>query len=359
MNSLQRDTLSSTTLLMAGLGRVRDTLTKLGIKVLHWAGVPALVPVLGFVVSIQGSPVSAQTYPSKSIRLIIPFAQGGVTDISGRYIAHQLSLKLGQQVVVENKAGASGNIGAALVAQAEPDGYTLLLGFDGTLVINPNLFEKVPFDTLKDFAPIGKIGDAILLLAAHTSFPGQTLNDVIALSKKDPKGLSYATSGTGVTPHIAGELFKQRTGANLVPVPYKSGGQALVDVVAGTVPLAFTVLAGANQYVQAGRLKPIAVSSRQRAPSMPNVPTFIESGFADFEINSWVGLLAPAKTPRAIVLKLNSALNEILNLPEGKDKLTTMGISPSPNTPEKFAEQLKTDLVLFGQVVKAAGIKIE
>jgi tripartite-type tricarboxylate transporter receptor subunit TctC len=304
--------------------------------------------VLAGTVNTPTAWAQPQPYPNKSIRLIIPFAQGGVTDISGRFVAHQLSLRLGQQVVVENKAGASGNIGTSLVAQAEPDGYTLLLGFDGTLVINPSIFDKIPFDTVKDFAPIGKIGDAILLLAANPSFPGQTLSDVVALSKKDPKGLSYATSGTGVTPHIAGELFKQRTGANLTPVPYKSGGQALVDVVGGNVPLAFTVLAGANQYVQAGRLKPIAVSSRQRAPSMPNVPTFIESGFADFEINSWVGLLAPAKTPRAI-----------LNSPEGREKLTTIGVSPSPNTPEKFAEQLKTDLVLFGQVVKAAGIKAE
>jgi tripartite-type tricarboxylate transporter receptor subunit TctC len=311
------------------------------------------------LLSVNASFAQAQSFPSKSIRLIIPFAQGGVTDLSGRYIAHQLSLKLGQHVIVENKAGASGNIGAALVAQAEPDGYTLLLGFDGTLVINPHIFEKIPFDTVKDFAPIGKIGDAILLLAANNSFSGQTLSDVIALSKKDAKGLSYATSGTGVTPHIAGELFKQRTGANLVPVPYKSGGQALVDLVAGNVPLAFTVLAGANQYVQAGRIKPIAVSSRQRAPSMPNVPTFIESGFADFDINSWVGLLAPAKTPRAVVLKLNTALNEILTSTEGKEKLIAMGVSPSPSTPEKFADQLKSDLVLFGQVVKTAGIKIE
>jgi tripartite-type tricarboxylate transporter receptor subunit TctC len=324
-------------------------------KPIFWVSALALA----ITMNIACAQAQTQPYPNKSIRLIIPFAQGGVTDISGRYVAHQLSLKLGQQVVVENKAGASGNIGAALVAQAEPDGYTLLLGFDGTLVINPNIFEKIPFDTVKDFAPIGKIGDAILLLAANTSFPGQTLSDVVALSKKDPKGLSYATSGTGVTPHIAGELFKQRTGANLIPVPYKSGGQALIDVVGGNVPLAFTVLAGANQYVQAGRLKPIAVSSRQRAPSMPNVPTFIESGFVDFEINSWVGLLAPAKTPRAVVMRLNGALNEILNSPEGKEKLTTIGVSPSPNTPEKFAEQLKADLVLFGQVVKAAGIKAE
>lgn len=315
--------------------------------------------VLLMSLALAASDAMAQGYPIKPIKLIIPFAPGGVTDISGRYIASQLSLKLGQQIVVENKAGASGNIGAAYVAQAEADGYTLLLGFDSTLVINPNLFAKVPFDTLKDFAPIGKIGDAILLLLANNNFPGQTLNDVVTLAKSNPNGLSYGTSGTGVTPHIAGELLKQRTGANLVPIPYKSGGQALVDLLGGNVPLAFTVLAGANQYVQAGRLKPIAVSSRSRAPSMPNVPTFIESGFVDFEISSWVGLLAPAKTPKPIIEKLNNALNEILNTPEDKEKLSAIGITASPGTADKFGDQLKRDLSLYAQVIKAAGIKAE
>lgn len=160
-------------------------------------------------------------YPVKPIRLIVPFTPGGVTDTSGRYIADQLSLRLGQQVVVENRPGASGNIGSYQVASAEPDGYTLLLGFDGTLVINPHVFEKISFDTVKDFSPIGKIGDAVLILVANNNFPGKTVNDMIAISKKDPQGLSYGTSGAGSSPHIAGELLKQKTGANLVHIPYK------------------------------------------------------------------------------------------------------------------------------------------
>jgi len=310
--------------------------------------------------SIFSFNVSAQsTYPNRPIRLIIPFTPGGVTDTSGRYIAEQLTLKLGQQVIADNRPGASGNIGAQMVASAEPDGYTLLLGYAGTLSINPSLFEKVPFDSLKDFAPIGKIGDAILILVANNDFPGKTWAEVLILSKKDPNGLSYGTSGSGGTPHIAGELLKQKTGANLVHVPYKGGGQALIDLLGGNIPLVYTAVAGANQYVKSGRIKAIAVSSAKRSPSLPDVPTFIESGIKDFEIDDWVGLLAPAKTPKPIVMKLNQALNEILNSPEGKAKLLGMGITPTPGTPEKFGEQIKSDLIRFSPIVKGMQIKSE
>jgi tripartite-type tricarboxylate transporter receptor subunit TctC len=302
---------------------------------------------------------SQSNYPNRPIRLIIPFTPGGVTDTSGRYIAEQLSLKLGQQVIADNKPGASGNIGSNMVATAEPDGYTLLLGYAGTLSINPSLFEKVPFDSVKDFAPIGKIGDAILILVANNDFQGKSLADVIAISKKDPNGLSYGTSGAGGTPHIAGELLKQKTGANLVHIPYKGGGQALLDLLGGNIPLVYTAVAGANQYVASGRIKPIAVSSVKRSPSMPDVPTFIESGVRDFVIDDWVGLLAPAKTPKLIITKLNEALNEILNSPEGKAKLLSMGIFASVGTPEKFSEQIKGDLIRFAPIVKGVQIKSE
>lgn len=298
-------------------------------------------------------------YPNRPIRLIIPFTPGGVTDTSGRFIAEQLTLKLGQQVISDNKPGASGNIGSQMVATAEPDGYTLLLGYAGTLSINPSLSEKVPFDSVKDFAPIGKIGDAILIIVANNDFQGKTLADLIAISKKDPNGLSYGTSGSGGTPHIAGELLKQKTGANLVHVPYKGGGQALLDLLGGNIPLVYTAVAGANQYVNSGRIKAIAVSSAKRSSSMPDVPTFIESGVKEFVIDDWVGLLAPAKTPKPIIAKLNQALNEILNSPEGKAKLLAMGITPSPGTPEKFGEQIQSDLIRFAPIVKAAVGKSE
>ena len=322
--------------------------------------------VAGLVASWSpGSAQAQSSYPAKPIRLIVPFTPGGVTDTSGRLIAEQLSKRLGQQVIVDNRPGASGNIGTQLVATAEPDGYTLLLGFDGTLVINPHVFEKVPFSATRDFAPIGKIGDAILILVAHPGVAASSLKDVIALSKSQAGGLSYGTSGTGGTPHIAGELLKQRTGANLVHVPYKGGGQALTDVLGGNIPLVYTAVAGAQAHVKSGKLRAIAVSSAQRTKSLPDVPTFIESGSTgvgglnDFEINSWVGLLAPAKTPKAVLDRLSTELNAVLNDPDTRDKLSLMGITAAPGSADSFGDEIKRDLARYGQVVKAAGIKAE
>ncbi len=321
---------------------------------MQWFGM-SLISCL-FAISLAHA---QSVYPVKPIRLIVPFTPGGVTDTSGRYIADQLSTKLGQQVVVENRPGASGNIGSYQVASAEPDGYTLLLGFDGTLVINPHVFEKISFDTVKDFSPIGKIGDAVLILVANNNFPGKTVNDMIAISKKDPQGLSYGTSGAGSSPHIAGELLKQKTGANLVHIPYKGGGQAMTDLLGGNIPLVYTAVAGANQHIKSGRLTPLAVSSFQRSSSLPDVPTFMESGIKDFELSSWVGLLAPAKTPRPVIMRLNQALNEILASTEGKERLNAMGITATVGSPEKFSEQIKFDLTRFAAIVKNANIKAE
>ena len=301
----------------------------------------------------------AQAYPNKPIRLVVPFTPGGVTDTSGRLIADQLGKRLGQQVVVDNKPGASGNIGTQLAATAEPDGYTLLLAFDGTMVINPHVFEKTPFNTVRDFAPVGKIGDAILILVANPNSPAKSLREVIALSKTQAGGLSYGTSGTGGTPHIAGELLKQRTGANLVHVPYKGGGQAMTDVLGGNIPLVYTAIAGAVQHVKGGKLHAVAVSSAQRAKSLPDVPTFIEGGIADFEINSWVGILAPAKTPRAVLDRLSTELNAVLSDPAVRDRLDALGITATPGSAEQFGEEIKRDLARYGAGVKAAGNKAE
>jgi tripartite-type tricarboxylate transporter receptor subunit TctC len=313
----------------------------------------------GVVASLPSRALAQASYPAKPIRLVVPFTPGGVTDTSGRLIAEQLSKRLGQQVIVDNRPGASGNIGTQQVAAAEPDGYTLLLGFDGTMVINPHVFEKVLFSTTRDFAPVGKIGDAILILVAHPGVPAKNLREVIALSKTQAGGLSYGTSGTGGTPHIGGELLKQRTGANLVHVPYKGGGQAMTDVLGGTIPLVYTAVAGAQGHVKAGKLHAVAVSSAQRSRSLPDVPTFIESGISDFEINSWVGLLAPVKTPKAIVDRLNTELNAVLNDPETREKLNVLGIAATPGTADAFGEDIRRDLARYGQVVKAAGIKAE
>lgn len=309
---------------------------------------------------LQGLPALAQdNYPNRPIRLVVPFAPGGVTDTSGRLVADYLGRRLGQTVVVDNRTGASGNIGTAQVANAMPDGYTLVLGFDGTMVINPHVFPSVGFDTLKDFAPVGKIGDATLILVANASFPANTLQEVVALSKRDSAGLSYGTSGTGGTPHIAGEQLKLRTQANLVHVPYRGGGQAMNDLLGNSIPLVFTAVAGAQAHLQTGKLKAIAVSSAQRSTALPNVPTFIESGVPDFVADSWVGILAPAKTPPAIVQRLNTELNAVLNDPEVRQRLQGLGIAAAPGTSAQFGEAMKSDLARYGEVVKAAGIKVE
>jgi tripartite-type tricarboxylate transporter receptor subunit TctC len=303
-------------------------------------------------------PAQAQdSYPSKPIRLIVPFVPGGVTDSSGRLIADVLGKRLGQQVIVDNKPGASGNIGTAQAAQAPADGYTLLLAFDGTMVINPHVFAKVPFDTLKDFAPVGKIGNATLILVANPAVPAKTLQEVIALSRTKP--LAYGTSGIGGTPHIAGEMLAQRTGAKLEHVPYKGGGQAMTDVMGGAIPLVYTAVAGAHGHVKAGKLKAIAVSGAKRSSSLPDVPTFAEAGVPDFVVDSWVGILAPAATPPAVLARLNTELNAVLNDPVVRERLATLGIEPTPGTPEQFRQAMQADLAAYGPIVKNAGIKIE
>lgn len=311
--------------------------------------------------ALAALPAAAQApwQPTKPIRLVVPFTPGGVTDTSGRVVAEFLGKRLGQQVVVDNKPGASGNIGMALVKEAAPDGYTLALAFDGTMVINPHVFAKIPFDTLKDFTAIGKIGNATLVLVAHPDAPVKGVADLVSASRAAPGGLSFGTSGTGGTPHIAGELLKIRTGANLTHVPYKGGGQALTDVVGGSIPLVYTAVAGAHGFVKNGKVRAIAVSSATRSTALPDVPTFVEAGVADFVVDSWVGLLAPAGLPPAVAARLNTELNAVLNDPEAREKLRTLGIEATPGTPAQFQAEMARDLGRYGPVVKAAGIKIE
>jgi len=325
-----------------------------------WLSMAAMAAISALSFGGFTSAAQAQdSFPNKPIRLVVPFTPGGVTDTSARVIAEYLGQRLGQNVLVDNKPGASGNIGTALVKSAAPDGYTLVLGFDGTMVINPHVFPRLPFDTLKDFTPIGKIGDATLILVAHPDTPVKSLADVIALSKSTPGGLSFGTSGTGGTPHIAGELLKMQTGAKLVHVPYKGGGQAMTDVVGGTIPLVYTAVAGAHGFVKSGRLRAVAVSSAKRSSALPDVPTFIESGVPDFVVNSWVGLLAPVNLPPAIASRLNTDLNAVLNDPAVRERLRVLGIDATPGSAEQFREEMRRDLARYGAVVKAAGILVE
>jgi len=309
------------------------------------------------LLSLILSSAAAQEWPQKPLRLIVPFAPAGVTDNAARVIAEPLSARLGQQVVIENRGGAGGNIGTAAVAQAEPDGYTLLLGYDGTLVINPHVYAKVGFDTLNDFAPITKLGDATLILVAHPSAGVRNLKDLIEAAKTKP--FAYGTSGTGNTTHLVAELLKQRTGARLEHVPYKGGGPAITDVVGGQIPLVFTAIATAQQYVKTNRLIGVAVPSAKRSNALPDVQTFQEAGLAGFDVSSWVGILVPAKTPRPIVEKLHRELVASLKTPFVRERYATLGIEPVGGTPAEFGEEMKADLARWAEVVKAANIRVD
>lgn len=299
-----------------------------------------------------------QDYPNKSIRLVVPFTPGGVTDTGARVVAERLGARLGQQVIVDNRPGASGNIGTQMVATAAPDGYTLLLGFDGTLVINPHVFSKVPFDTLKDFVPVSKIGDAVLIIVTNPAVPAKNLAELIAYTKSNPGGLSYGSSGTGGTPHIAAEMLKVKTGANFVHVPYKGGGQAMSDVVGGQLPMLYTAVAGALPFVERGQMRAIAVSSAQRLASLPNVPTVAET-VPGFEASSWIGILAPARTPMAIVDRVQRELNAVVHEPAIRERLAKLGITAVGNTPAEFGQQIQVDLKKYAEVVKTTGIKVD
>src|SRR4029079_10892588 len=298
--------------------------------------------ILAALAAFLSFAVQAQDYPARPIRIVVPFAPGGVADNSARVVAEPLGQRLGQQVVVENRPGASGNIGTQHVAQSAPDGYTLLLGFDGTMVINPHVFPKTGFDTLKDFAPVTKLGDATLTLVAHPSLPAKTLQEMIQIAKTRP--LAYGTSGTGGTPHLAGELLKQRTGAQLEHIPYKGGGPAVTDVVGGQIPLVFTAVASAQQYVRTNRLVGLGVPGAKRSSSLPEVPTFQESGLDGFDVWSWTGIFAPAATPRPIVERLQKELAVVLQSAFVKERYAVLGSEPVGNSPDPFASRGRAHL---------------
>ena len=311
-----------------------------------------------FVLACFVAPVLAQ-WPAKTVRIIVPFSPGGIADNSARTVADRLGARLGQPVVVENRPGAAGNIGAEQVAKSAPDGYTLLLGYDGTIVVNPHVYAKLGFDVLRDFAPVTKLGDAGVIVVAHPSVPAKDLRELIAHAKAKPGTFSYGSAGTGSSAHLACEMLSQLTGAGLVHVPYKGGGQAIADAVGGQIPLSCTALAGAQQFMKTGRLKGLGISSATRASGAPDVPTFIESGFPGFVVDSWVGILAPANTPRAVVDRLQSEIAAVLQMPEVKERYAILGIEPVGNRPDEYAAQIRADLARWAPVVKQANIRIE
>ena len=314
---------------------------------------------IGLAIACCQSAALAQAWPAKPIRIIVPFSPGGIADNSARTVADKLGARLGQPVVVENRPGAAGNIGSEMVAKSPPDGYTLLLGYDSTIVVNPHVYAKTGFDVLRDFAPVTKLGDAGVIVVAHPSVPAKDLRELIALAKAKPGTFAYGSAGTGSSAHLACEMLSQRTGAGLIHVPYKGGGQAIADAVGGQIPLACTAVAGAQQFMKAGRLKGLGLSSATRAAGAPDVPTFIESGLPGFVVDSWVGVLAPANTPRPIVERLQAEIAAVLQMPEVRERYSVLGIEPVGNKPDEYAAQIRADLARWGPVVKQANIRIE
>jgi len=303
-------------------------------------------------------PAGAQAFPSRPIRIVVPYAPGGGADTVARLLAPKLQEALGQTVVIDNKPGAGGVIGDDTVAKAPPDGHTLLLGAFAHAV-NPSLLPRMPFRTPDDLAPISLLVVVPDLLVVTPSLPAQSVAELIALAKAQPGKLSYGSSGNGTAQHLAAELFKARTGADIQHVPYKGGGPALVDVAAGHVQMLFGNMSSALPQAQAGRVRAMAVTSPKRSPAAPDVPTIAESGVPGYDMYEWNALLAPAGTPAAVIQRLQQEAAKALRLPDVAARLATLGAEPVGSTPEAFASFLRTELAKWADIVKTAGIKAE
>ncbi len=301
---------------------------------------------------------SATAYPTKPIRLIVPWAPGAGLDILARTISPKITEALGQQVVVDNRPGASSIIGTELVARATPDGYTLILASTNHS-INPALFGKVPFDPVKDFAAVGGIASYPMVLVVNTSSPAKNLQDVIALARAKPGQLNYATTGNGTPPHIAAALFKQLAKIDVVHVPFKGSAEALTGVISGQVQFMFVNPLSSMQHVRAGRLRALAVSTPKRISMAPELPPVAESGLPGFDVSLWSGILVPRATPREIIAKLNGALVRVLALPDVKEKLTALGAEVTPSTPDQFAKLVVSERDRLGKLAKAANMRVD
>lgn len=299
----------------------------------------------------------ADAYPNKPVKVIIPFPPGGPTDVLGRIVAQGLATKLGQPFVVENKPGASGMIGATQVAKSPADGYTLLINAS-LHVINPSLYPKMQHDPIKDFAPVSQIADVPMVLVVNKTNPANNLKDVIAQAKKD-SGMTFASSGNGTAPHLAGEAFNVAAGLKLTHVPYKGSAPALTDVIGGHVTMMFDPLASSTPFIQNGSLRPIAVTTAKRVPTLPDVPTVAESGLPGYEISTWYGVWAPANTPKDIVAKLSSEIGKLVKEPEVAKRIAELGSIPVGSTPEKFAAYNRSEQIKFAKIVKQSGAKID
>jgi tripartite-type tricarboxylate transporter receptor subunit TctC len=313
------------------------------------------------MLAAAASPAAAQqTFPWKPVTIVATFAPGGASDILARLIAPKLSERLGQPVLVENRAGAGGNIGTDHVAKSAPDGHTLVMGYIGTHAVNPTLYKKIPFDAVKDFAPVAFVASIPSVLVVHPSVPVKSVSELTAFAKANPGKLNYGSGGAGTAPHLGAELFKTMTGVEMVHIPYKGSGPAVTDLLGGQISLMFNTMIQTIPHVQSGKLRALAVTSAKRSQAMPELPTIAEAGLPGYEMVGWFGLLAPAGTPKDVVARLNDEIVKILNLPDVKDRLEKLGSEPTNIvTPEQFGDYIKSEIAKWAKVIKASGMQID
>jgi tripartite-type tricarboxylate transporter receptor subunit TctC len=311
------------------------------------------------VVLLPSLLAAAPAYPDKPIRVILPVPAGGTPDVVARMVQPGLSGLLGQQLVIDNRGGAGGLIGAELAARATPDGYTLFFGSPGSLTILPHLRKQMAYDALKDFAPVSLVSIGPFLLITHPSVPVKTVKELIALAKAAPGKLNYGSAGNGVANHLAMELFKHMAGVNITHVPYKGAPQAVTDLIGGNVELMFNSIAPVLQHIKAGRLRLLGIASAKRSPQLPDVPTISEAGVPGYEAINWFGLFAPAKTPKAIVARLHDAIVKVVRAPETRAQFEIQGTDPVGSSPEEFAAFVRQDLEKYAKIVKLSGAKVD
>jgi len=312
----------------------------------------------GCAVLLLTSTVFAQNYPARPVRVIVPFAPGGPTDVMARILAAKMSEGLGQQFIVENRAGAGGNIGMGVAAKSGADGYTVVI-VSSSFVVNPSLYSKIPFDPYKDFAPVTLAAASPNVLVVHPSVSARNVQELVALVKANPGKYNYAQPGTGTTPHLSGELFRLTFALDIVNVPFNGAGPAITSTVGGQTPIAFTALPPTTPHVKSGALRALAVTSARRSSAIPDVPTMAEAGITGQEAETMQGVLVPSGTSREIVGRLNREIVRIVALPEVKERLAGLGFEAIANTPEEFAAYIKSEISKWGKVVRAAGIKVD
>ena len=312
--------------------------------------------LLGIVFAMSAA---AQPYPSKPVRVIVPFPPGQAADIFSRMVAERLSVKWGQGVAVDNRAGGGGIPGMMAGKQAAADGYTLVVGTSGTLGVNPNIYASIPYDPLKDFAPASNIFIAPLVIVAHPSFNPSTVKDLVEAAKQQPARIHFASAGPGTAQHMTGELFKSRAGIDLVHVPYKGSGPGMTDLVGGQVPLMFDSLASALPHIKSGRIKILALTTAQRVPQMPEVPTVAESGYEGFSGVGWSGFVLPAGTPREIVEKVSADTQAVLREPQTIERIVERGGVPDPTTPQQYAAFIRAEVAKWAEVARIAKVKLD